>query len=885
VTAPSPAERLARAVAAQYRIERELGQGGMATVYLAHDLKHDRKVALKVLRPELAAVIGAERFLSEIRTTANLQHPHILPLHDSGNADGFLYYVMPFVEGESLRDRLVREKQLPIPDAIAIAGEVGGALDYAHRHGVIHRDIKPENILLHDGRALVADFGIALAASKAGDTRMTETGMSLGTPHYMSPEQAMGEREITPRSDIYALGAVVYEMLCGEPPFSGPTAQAIVAKVLTEAPSRLVPRRHTVPLEVEDAVLTALEKLPADRFATAAEFVHALAHGTGRSGAHPARSGTRPAPRWRRALPWGIAAAATAAAAWAFASRTAPAEASWSYVSFADSVPVTLRGPALGVSPDGRTIAYKDDRQNGMIWIKRSGALDPIPVPGTVRGFSPVFSPDGRWIAFSADGQVRKVPVDGGPTVTLADSVGAQTYNITWLADGSIVFTSPTGDELRRISPAGAVTVALREAAFRGLGLVNLTPLPKASGVLFTVCTSGCVTSALYALDFRSGKTTLLLNDVLQGWYLPGGHLLFARRDGAVLAAPFDLSRLQVTGAPAPVLDRVANNAANVMLAWSPSGTLVYLRAAAQQGEQEVVRVGRDGVAVPVDTTWVGVFNSMTLSPDGRRLAVGAGFGSGALSIWVKQLDRGPFSRLTFGGLDRRPAWSPDGQLIAFIRDSGAGGNVMVHNADGSGSDRVLAHYDRQLQEVTWSPDGQWIVGRTDNSTAGAGDLVAIPVDARGRPVPVASTPFTEINPAVSPDGHWLAYVSNETGTQEVYIKAFPDSTAPEHQISSHGGTAPRWSPDGRTIYFITGSGREAGVTVTTRPSLDVRDERQFFDVGAYTIDAFHQSYEVTPDGKSFLYVRSRQRNPVAAGPQAVVAQNWFADLRDRLQR
>jgi len=221
----TPFDRLAAAVTRSYRLERELGQGGMATVYLAHDLKHDRQVAIKVLRPELAAVIGAERFLSEIKTTANLQHPHILPLHDSGQEDGFLFYVMPYVEGETLRDRITKEKQLPVADAVRIAAEVASALDYAHRHGVIHRDIKPENILLHDGRALVADFGIALAVSTAG-TRMTETGMSLGTPHYMSPEQAMGEREITARSDVYALGCVLYEMLTGSPRARGPSCRS-----------------------------------------------------------------------------------------------------------------------------------------------------------------------------------------------------------------------------------------------------------------------------------------------------------------------------------------------------------------------------------------------------------------------------------------------------------------------------------------------------------------------------------------------------------------------------------------------------------------------------------------------------------------------------------
>ncbi len=239
--------RLQSALADRYRLDREVGAGGMATVYLAEDVRHDRRVALKVLRPELAAVIGAERFLAEIKLTANLQHPHILPLFDSGEADGYLFYVMPFIKGETLRDRLNREKQLPVADAVRITTEVASALDYAHRNGVIHRDIKPENILLHDGQALVADFGIALAASKAGGSRMTETGMSLGTPHYMSPEQAMGEREITARSDVYALGAVLYEMLTGDPPFTGSTAQAVVARVVTESPRPLVPQRHTIP--------------------------------------------------------------------------------------------------------------------------------------------------------------------------------------------------------------------------------------------------------------------------------------------------------------------------------------------------------------------------------------------------------------------------------------------------------------------------------------------------------------------------------------------------------------------------------------------------------------------------------------------------------------
>src|SRR4051794_19859922 len=269
-------DRLQSALADRYRLGREIGAGGMATVYLAEDFRHDRRVALKVLRPELAAVIGAERFLAEIKLTANLQHPHILPLFDSGAADSYLFYVMPFVEGETLRDRITCEKQLPIADAVRIATEIASALDYAHRHGVVHRDIKPENILLHDGRPMVADFGIALALSAAAGGRMTETGLSLGTPHYMSPEQATAEKEITGRSDIYSLGCVLYEMLTGEPPHTGASAQQIIMKIIAEAVQPVTKLRKSVPPHVAAAVAKSLEKLPADRFETAKAFADAL---------------------------------------------------------------------------------------------------------------------------------------------------------------------------------------------------------------------------------------------------------------------------------------------------------------------------------------------------------------------------------------------------------------------------------------------------------------------------------------------------------------------------------------------------------------------------------------------------------------------------------
>jgi serine/threonine protein kinase len=263
----------------RYRLEGELGRGGMATVHLAHDLRHQRKVAIKVIHADIAARIGVERFLREIQTIASLQHPHILGLIDSGDVDGAPYYVMPFVTGGSLKHRLENERQIPVAEAVRIAAEVAAAIDYANRHGIVHRDIKPANILLQDGQALVADFGIALAMTDDGSTRMTEAGISLGTPHYMSPEQASGSREITPRSDVYAIGALTYEMLVGEPPFTGPTAQSILARILTEKPAGLSDRRETVPVGVERAVLTALQRLPADRYSSAGEFSSALSNG------------------------------------------------------------------------------------------------------------------------------------------------------------------------------------------------------------------------------------------------------------------------------------------------------------------------------------------------------------------------------------------------------------------------------------------------------------------------------------------------------------------------------------------------------------------------------------------------------------------------------
>ncbi|MCL4867105.1 MAG: protein kinase, partial [Gemmatimonadales bacterium] len=551
-------------------IEREVGQGGIATVYLAQDLRHDRKVALKVLRPELSAILGADRFLVEIKTTANLQHPHILPLHDSGEAAGMVFYVMPFVEGESLRDRLNREKQLGVEDAVRIAREVADALDYAHRHGVIHRDIKPENILLHDGRAVVADFGIALAAARSdGGSRMTETGMSLGTPHYMSPEQAMGDREITARADVYALGCVLYEMLMGEPPFTGPTAQAIVAKVMTEAPHALSIHRKSIPPAVEATVLQSLEKLPADRFDTAADFAAALegrlaTRTTAHVRAAQAGSGSG---RWRAiAMAVGVVALGLGAlAVWALGRET---EAQVVRVSVAFPETQRLRTVStrrFAISPDGLRIVYVGPDSIGtQLWVRELSALSARPLPGTSNAQAPFFSPDGESVGFFTDamGDLRVVPIAGGPSISVVrDSASA--WGGDWGEDGMLYYSNANSGVARVPSSGGVPEVlGLPDSALGQTELDWPQLLPGGKGVLVQIWRSSIGDAEIGVLDLSTGRARPIIEGAI-GRYIPTGHAVYATFTGNLMAVPFDPDRLEVTGAPAAVAEGVQVDAAS----------------------------------------------------------------------------------------------------------------------------------------------------------------------------------------------------------------------------------------------------------------------------------------------------------------------------------
>ncbi len=892
----SDVARLSAALADRYRIERELGAGGMATVYLAHDLRHDRKVALKVLRPELAAAIGAERFLSEIRTTANLQHPHILPLFDSGEADEFLFFVMPYVEGETVHDRLNREKQLPVADATRITSEVASALDYAHRHGVIHRDIKPENILLHDGQALVADFGIALAVSTAGSSRMTETGISLGTPLYMSPEQAMGQREITARSDVYALGAVLYEMLTGDPPFTGSTAQAIVTRAAMESPRAMVPQRHTIPAHVEAAVMKALEKLPADRFATAAEFADALARPELMTATTSTHTAAQPGPAGRRPLVIGLAAAlvvATGVAVWGWVGRRGAPEPpmAWQYVSLGDSVRIDpdVTSQQMALSPDGEQFAFVNPQANGSLWLKRTDRLDAVPIAGTEGASDPTFSPDGQWLAYVDGSKLLEVNIASGTRMTVADSATAPFGGVAWLDDGTLVYVGTSNFTLRRVAAVGggpSTRIYTQEGNAGAAGGISYpVGLPGGRGVLFQFCGAACVTQQVRVLDLKTGRARPLIASALVAWYMPNGFLMYVTPGGKLLAAPFDLGSLSITGPAVPVVDGLRTQASIglVQVAWSRSGSLVYFAGVPDLSRSSIVRVQRNGQFQAVDTAWTGAFNSLAISPDGRRLAVGLG-GSAGFEIWVKQLDHGPLTRLTFSEQDRRPAWSPDGRRIAFIDDSGTTGGVFVRAADGTGPERLAARLDRRVQEVAWSSDGKWLLMRTDRATPGAGDIVGVRTDGDTTPVPLVASPFTEVAPAVSPDGRWIAYHSNESGQNEVYVRPFPHTDQGRWQVSVHGGTEPVWSRDGRSLFYRRADGWLVEAVLKGGATFAVAAHRPLFDASGFLDPGFHQSYDVAPDGKSFLFIR-QGAGAAGSGRSLVRIDRWRAALNGSVTR
>jgi serine/threonine-protein kinase len=855
---------LASALSDRYRIERELGQGGMATVYLAHDLRHSRRVALKVLLPDLAAALGAERFLAEIRTTAGLQHPHILPLHDSGEASGFLFYVMPYVEGETLRGRLEREQLLPVDDAVRLAREILSALDYAHRHGVVHRDIKPENILLHDGQAIVADFGISLAVSAASGPRMTQTGLSLGTPQYMSPEQAMGDRVIDGRTDLYAVAATLYEMLIGEPPFTGPTAQAIVARLLTDEPRSLTAQRKMIPPNVDAAVRKALQKLPADRFVSASEMSAAL---TRSEFTVDALTAARPAEfrasAVRRSIVVGAVAVAAAAlgvvAGAAFFTHAPPAEP---VGRFSFSVPYTpdLISGGIAISPDGGRIVFvgADSGTNGWLFLRSLDNESFAAIPGTKGAIRPFFSPDGKQIGFLQDDAIKRMPLGGGAITTVA-AVSASGFPYSaWASDGSIVVSG--GSRLRRISPTGAIdSLVVNDTSGFNAGPVAIAP--NAKWLIVTRYARGAPNAELFHYSFATRQLTPLGISGTSPALVDGGYLVYVDLSGTLFAVSIDLHSGRISGKPVVITSGVRTSNLRSHFAASRSGVIVFSPASSSTGN-ELVIADRSGKTVRISAT-AGNYRNPRFSPDGRQLVFvisRAEEVSAVGDVWKYDFTSQRSSRLTFDGLALSPSWMADGKTITFThRENGKPIQMYRVPADASGTQ--APYFTTPLggpYEGSYTPDGKSIVYRID-TRATHRDVVIAPVDSPQASRPLLASPFEEHMIAVSPDGKWLAYVSDATGVKEVYLRRI-DGVSGQWPVSRNGGTEPRWGGSMRELLFRHG---DSIYTVPLELGAEARagQPRALF-AGSYATAPWDTFWDVSRDGSRFVLVRTTGRPP-----------------------
>ena len=787
-------DRLNTALAGRYRIERELGAGGMATVYLAEDLKHDRKIAIKVLKPELAAVLGAERFVVEIKTTAAMSHPHILPLFDSGTADGFLFYVMPYIEGETIREKLTRETQFGVDEAVRIAREVADALDYAHRHGVIHRDIKPENILLHDGRAMVMDFGIALAVSAAAGGRMTETCLSLGTPHYMSPEQATAEKEITARSDIYSLASVLYEMLAGEPPHGGGSAQAIIMKIIAEPAQEVTKLRKSVPPNVAASLAKALEKVPADRFESAKAFADALGNATFMSAATQlsAAGGSASLTGRTRALAALVLVAAGAGAGWMLGQRTESSgigsDAIETSVLVPDTlviepyVPVSEGAVSIALSPDASQLVFVGRSAKGtQLFMRRLGDFTAHAVEGTEGAHSPFFTPQGDAVGFFTDRQVKRLTIADRRVTVVADTRGVG-WGGAWLPDGRLVIAADGAGSLFLLSARGD---SIRKLLCAG-SCANPEVLPDGRHVLFAS------KDHLAVVDLESGTFRPLTgpNDAADSQGARGtlprydgdGHLVWVNTDGQLLAAAFDASNATITGAPVPVADsvRVETGRGAAQFALSRNGVIAFAPGP-RMNRGILVRATRAG---KLDTIPVRAENYTTLdlSHDGRRLLTSVVTESGETSFHLIDLATGRDSPwLTGKGALSRPRWAPDGVHVIYIRDGG------VYTSDPGLSAPPQRMKVTLRPEFQVLPDGKRYVGVSGDT------IVFTPFDGSGAPVRViASVSGTA---TISADTRWMAM---------------------QEQVGSGSGIVVR-AIDGTNRRFVVATGEEYSMALWER--------------------------------------------------------------------
>jgi Tol biopolymer transport system component/predicted Ser/Thr protein kinase len=877
-----------------YEIQSAIGAGGMGEVYKARDTRLERTVAIKVLPAHLADQPEVrERFEREAKTIAGLNHPHICVLHDIGRHEGTDFLVMEYLEGETLAARLLKGP-LPVDQVLRYAIEIADALDKAHRKGITHRDLKPGNIMLTKNGTKLLDFGLAKlkeAAAPADSVSQMPTlshnptaqGMLLGTIQYMAPEQVEGKNdEVDGRTDIFAFGAVAYEMATGKKAFEGKTNASVMSKIMQVDPPPISSLQPMTPPTLDRIVKKCLAKEPERRWQAASDVCDELkwiSEG-GAKPAPPAAASQSPA----RPKAWAAIAGAAclvlalvAALVWRFKPGLAePVPAAVTRSVFNLPAGARLAGldrPAIALSPDGKLLVYVAEQNNDRrLFLRPMNSFDARAIPGTDGATAPFFSPDSQWIGFVASDGLRKVPVSGGsPVPVTAVSMPGEVVSATWGADDTIVFQT-TGD-LWRVPSAGGQPERLNALAAGELSTQFPIFLPGARGVLFSGSLSGGA-PAIKVRNFRTNEQTSLLPRGAYASYAASGHIIYAQ-SGILMAAPFDLERLEVTGPAVPVIEGVVGGGAGALGAVatqysiSENGSLVYVPGPSQGPQDTMVWVSRNGdeqsLGAPAST-----YVNPRLSPDGRLVAVGV---DGAVEIY--DTVRGTLTRLTFGALAGNPVWTPDSKRVTF--QTGTPPNLSWQLADGSAPAERLATSAQRQAAGSWSADGQLLAFTETNST-GQDNWIFRLSDRKAEPLMNAA--YNEGTPKFSPDGRWLAYASDESGRWEVYVRSYPGPGG-KWQISTGGGKEPAWNPNGRELFYRDGD-RMMSVEVAAQPSFAPGRPKVLFEGRYRPTNASLAAYDVSPDGQRFLMVKQAGLSS-AIPTQIYVVQNWFEELKQRV--
>jgi Tol biopolymer transport system component len=886
-----------------YQIESAIGAGGMGEVYKAQDTRLDRTVALKVLPAVLAADPQfRERFEREARSISALSHPHICTLFDVGHQDpapgsgqpAVEFLVMEFLDGETLAARLTKGA-VPLDEALKIAGEIASALEKAHKQGIIHRDLKPGNIMLTKAGSKLLDFGLAkvvaagsvsaaaptaLAASPLPSVQtpaLTAQGTILGTFQYMAPEQIEGQ-EADARTDIFAFGVVLHQMVTGQPAFSGKTQASLLAAILEREPppvSQFVGSPASLG-GLDRLVRTCLAKNPDDRFQTAHDLwlqLRWLAESGGGASAPPpaVAPATRTGARTAGLVAAGLAVAVLGAAAGYFA-RTAPDARVTRFIV----VPPAKAsfGEALAVSPDGTRVAFIASVDgNSQVWIRTLDTLVAQPVPGTDgAGFSVFWSPDSANLGFFADSKLKRVSVAGGPAQTVCDAPGPS--GGTWNRDGVIVFAADTSEGLSRVASAGGKPTALTTLDASRQDVSHRWPafLPDGRHFLYLARSAQTEHHAVFVASLDDPPhRTLLVSIASNATYAPPGYLLFVR-ERSLMAQPFDAKALKLTGDAFPVAEGVGTSATRIMLGtFSASDTGVLVYGTGTPPNRQYAWFDRAGKELS-RVAPIGQFGDVALSVDGTRAAVRQDTANNA-DIWILDLVRGVPSRLTFDpGVEQYPVWSPDGSHVAFRSSRGGVGDIYQKLASGVGAEELLLKSGAGKFPTDWSRDGKFLLV-TDINPKTKYDISVLPLTGDRKLTPVIQTDFNEAIARFSPDGRWIAYQSDDTSKPDIYIQSFPPSGG-KAQISTGGGSWPHWRGDGNELFYLAPDRKLMAVPIKHGAADSL--PRALFEtqIEAYTAP---NRYDVTADGQRFL-VNVPVGAPVTT-PLTVV-MNWTTAIR-----